>query len=144
LTFTTAIVEGDTSIGGTMAEAKLSKLEFQIMEVLWTNGETSIRDIQEAFPLKGRPAYTTVQTTVYRLEAKSAVKRIRKVGNFHIFAAVLSRDHAQRKLIDELVALFGGRTQPVVAHLVEAGKLTLADVREAEKALRRIEKKGKV
>jgi len=126
-----------------MAGPKLTKLELQIMETLWTQGESSIREIQEAFPAKGRPAYTTVQTTVYRLEAKNVVQRIRKVGNFHIFAASVSRDAAQRRLIDDLLALFGGRTQPVMAHLIESGKLTLEDVKEAEKALKRLERRDK-
>jgi len=126
-----------------VAEPKLSKLEFQIMEVLWTQGEASIREIQEAFPAKRRSAYTTIQTTVYRLEAKNVVRRVRKVGNFHVFAASVSRRSAQRRLIDELLALFGGRTQPVMAHLIESGKLTLDDVKEAEKALRQLERKEK-
>jgi BlaI family penicillinase repressor len=124
-----------------MAEPKLSKLEFQIMEALWTKGESSIREIQETFPAKRRPAYTTIQTTVYRLEAKNTVRRVKKVGNFHIFGAAVSRSAAQRRLIDDLLALFGGRTQPVMAHLIESGKLTLEDVKEAEKALRQLEKK---
>jgi predicted transcriptional regulator len=111
-------------------------LELQIMETLWTEGEASIREVQEAFPEKGRPAYTTIQTTVYRLEAKGVVRRVKKVGNFHIFAATVSRDAAQRRLVDDLLALFGGRTQPVMARLIETGKLTLADVKEAEKALK--------
>ena len=124
-----------------MAAPKLSKLEFQIMETLWTRGESSIREIQDAFPEKRKPAYTTIQTPVYRLEIKDVVKRIKKVGNFHIFAAAISRDAAQRKLIDDLLALFGGRTQPVMAHLVESGKLTMDDVKQAEKALRKLSKK---
>ncbi len=123
------------------AEPKLTKLELQIMEALWTGGERSIREIQESFPGKGRPAYTTIQTTVYRLEGKKAVRRVKKVGNFHIFAAVISRDAAQRRLIDDLLALFGGRTQPVMARLIESGKLTLNDVKDAEKTLREIEGK---
>ena len=126
-----------------MSEPKLSKLEFQIMETLWTQGEASIREIQEAFPAKHRPAYTTIQTTVYRLETKNVVRRVRKVGNFHIFAAAVSRNAAQRRLIDDLLALFGGRTQPVMAHLIESGKLTIEDVKEAEKALRQLERKDK-
>ena len=126
-----------------MPEPKLSKLEFQIMEVLWTQGEASIREIQEAFPEKRRPAYTTIQTTVYRLETKNVVRRVKKVGNFHIFAATVSRSTAQRRLVDDLLALFGGRTQPVMAHLVESGKLTLEDVKEAEMALRKLERKDK-
>ena len=124
-----------------MTGPKLTRLELQIMEALWTRGECSIRDIQETFPEPRRPAYTTIQTVVYRLEGKGAVSRIRKVGNFHIFAAAISRDTAQRRLIDDLLALFGGRTQPVMARLVESGKLTLKDVKEAEKALRKLERK---
>ena len=126
-----------------MTEPKLTKLELQIMEALWTQDQASIRDIQEAFPEKHRPAYTTIQTTVYRLESKKAVRRIKKVGNFHIFEAAVSRDAAQRKLIDDLLALFGNRTQPVMAHLIESGKLTLTDVREAEKLLRKLARKEK-
>jgi predicted transcriptional regulator len=126
-----------------MTEPKLTKLELKIMETLWTRGEASIREIQEAFPEENRPAYTTIQTTVYRLETKEALRRVRKVGNFHIFAAAISRDAAQRRLIDDLLALFGGRTQPVMAHLVESGKLTLEDVKEAERALRKLERKDK-
>ena len=126
-----------------MAEPKLSKLELQIMEALWTHDKASIREIQETFPEKGRPAYTTIQTTVYRLEAKKAVRRVRKVGNFHIFEAAVSRNAAQRKLIDDLLVLFGGRTQPVMAHLIESGKLTLEDVKEAGKILRKLERKDK-
>lgn len=126
-----------------MAAPKLSKLELKIMDTLWTRGESSIRELQDAFPEKSRPAYTTVQTTVYRLEAKKVVSRVRKVGNFHIFAADVSRDVAQRRLVDDLLALFGGRTQPVMAHLIESGKLTLADVKEAERTLRSLERKAK-
>jgi BlaI family transcriptional regulator, penicillinase repressor len=126
-----------------VAEPKLSKLEFQIMEALWTQSEASIREIQETFPARRRPAYTTIQTTVYRMEAKNIVRRVKKVGNFHIFAAAVSRSAAQRRLIDDLLALFGGRTQPVMAHLIESGKLTLEDVKEAEKALRQMERKDK-
>jgi predicted transcriptional regulator len=124
-----------------MADPKLTKLELQIMETLWTRGSASIREIQESFPEKKRPAYTTIQTTVYRLESKKAVHRVRKVGNFHIFEAAVSRDIAQRKLVDDLLSLFGGRTQPVMAHLIESGRLTLADVKDAEKTLRKLEKK---
>jgi BlaI family penicillinase repressor len=126
-----------------MTEPKLTKLELQIMEALWTQGQASIREIQEAFPEKHRPAYTTIQTTVYRLEAKKAVRRIKKVGNFHIFEAAVSRNAAQRKLIDDLLALFGNSTQPVMAHLIESGKLTLKDVKEAEKILRNLARKEK-
>jgi predicted transcriptional regulator len=124
-----------------MGETKLTKLELRIMEVLWKRGQASIREIQESFPEKGRPAYTTIQTMIYRLETKVAVRRVKKVGNFHIFEAAVSRDVAQRRLVDDLLALFGGRTQPVMAHLIESGKLTLADVKEAEKALRKLEGK---
>ncbi len=126
-----------------MTNPKLTKLELQIMDALWTRGKASIREIQEAFPEEGRPAYTTIQTMVYRLEAKKAVKRTGKIGNFHIFEAAVSRNSAQRKLIDDLLALFGGRTQPVMAHLIESGKLTLDDVKDAEKLLRKLEKKEK-
>lgn len=123
-----------------MPGPKLTKLELQIMDTIWTKGEASIREVQEAFPEKGRPAYTTVQTTVYRLETKGVVKRVKKVGNFHIFAATVTRGAAQRRLVDDLVALFGGRTQPVMAHLIESGKLTLQDVKDAEKTLRKMSK----
>lgn len=123
-----------------MAQPKLTKFELQIMDVIWARGATSIREIQESFPEDGRPAYTTVQTTVYRLEAKNAVRRAKKVGNFHIFEATVSRDSAQRRLIDDLLALFGGRTQPVMAHLIESGKLSLDDVKEAERTLRKLSK----
>lgn len=124
-----------------MPSPKLTKLELQIMETLWEQGSASIREIQEAFPESDRPAYTTIQTTVYRMETKKAVRRVKKVGNFHIFEAAVTRDIAQRRLIDDLLSLFGGRTQPVMAHLIESGKLTLADVKEAEKLLRRLERK---
>jgi BlaI family transcriptional regulator, penicillinase repressor len=124
-----------------MAEIKLSKLELQIMDTLWTSGQASIREIQEVFPEKNRPAYTTVQTMVYRLEAKKALRRVKKVGNFHVFEAAVSRSAAQRRLIDDLLALFGGRSQPVMAHLIESGKLTLEDVKEAEKLLRKLGRK---
>src|ERR1700683_554521 len=120
-----------------MPKPKLSKLELQILEALWAHGKASIREIQEAFP-EPRPAYTTIQTTVYRLENKNIVRRVKKVTNFHIFAASVSRKAAQRRLIDDLLALFGGRTQPVMAHFIESGKLSLEDVREAEKTLRKL------
>ena len=126
-----------------MTDPKLTRLELQIMEALWTQGQASIRDVQESFPEKRRPAYTTVQTTVYRLEAKKAVRRVKKVGNFHIFEAAVSRTAAQRRLVDDLLALFGGSTQPVMAHLIESGKLTLQDVKEAEKLLRKLVRKEK-
>src|ERR1022692_525744 len=122
-----------------MAHPKLSKLELQIMETLWHRGACSIRQIQEAFPEAKRPAYTTVQTTVYRLlEGKKAVKIVRRISNANIFDAAITRDDTERKLIDDLLALFGGRTKPVMAHLVESGKLTLEDVKEAEQAIRKL------
>jgi BlaI family transcriptional regulator, penicillinase repressor len=120
--------------------AKLSKLEFKIMETLWVKMECSIREIQESFPEKKRPAYTTIQTTVYRMEAKGVVHRLKKVGNFHIFAPAISRDSAQRRLMDDLIALFGGRAQPVMTHLIQSGKLSLEDVKEAERLLRNLSK----
>jgi len=126
-----------------MTQPKLTKLELQILEVLWTQGKASIREIQEAFPERDRPAYTTIQTTVYRLEGKKALRRAKKISNAHIFEAVVTRSAAQRRLIDELLGLFGGRTQPVMAHLIESGKLTLGDVEEAEKALRKLARKEK-
>jgi BlaI family penicillinase repressor len=126
-----------------MALPKLTKLELQIMEALWSRGASSIREIQAEFPERDRPAYTTVQTTVYRLEGKKVLRRIKKISNAHIFEAVVSRSAAHRRLIDELLGLFGGRTQPVMMHFIESGKLTLDDVQEAEKALRRLARKDK-
>src|SRR5580700_8375469 len=126
-----------------MIPPKLTKLELHIMEALWSQGGCSIREIQEEFPERDRPAYTTVQTTVYRLEAKGALRRVKKISNAHIFAAAISRNAAHRRLIDDLLGLFGGRTQPVMAQLIESGKLTLEDVREAERALRRLARKDK-
>jgi BlaI family transcriptional regulator, penicillinase repressor len=119
-----------------MAPPRLSKLELRIMETLWTGGTLSVREIQERFPARGRPAYTTIQTTIGRLETKKAVTRVRKIGNAHIYQAAVSRSAAQRRLVDDLLALFGGRSQPVMAHLIEAGKLSLEDVQEAEKLVR--------
>ena len=121
---------------------KLSKLEMQIMEVLWTSGPSAIREIQESFPKKGRPAYTTIQTTIGRLEGKKAVARIKKIGNAHIYEATVSRASAQRRLVDDLLALFGGRSQPVMTHLIEAGKLSLEDVQQAEKLVREMAEKS--
>jgi BlaI family transcriptional regulator, penicillinase repressor len=126
-----------------MTEPKLSKLELQIMETLWTRGESSIREIQESFPEKKRPGYTTIQTTIYRMENKKVVRRARKVGNFHIFEPLVSRDAAQRTLVDDLLAMFGGHSRPVVAHLIGAGKLTLEDVEYAEKALKKLKKEAR-
>src|SRR3954452_13584529 len=114
---------------------RLSKLELQIMDALWNLGPCSVREIQESFPAKKRPAYTTVQTMVYRLEVKKALRRVKKIATANIFEAAVSRDAAERRLIDELLGLFGGRSRPIMAHLVESGTLTLDDVRDAEKAL---------
>ena len=127
-----------------MPGARLTKFEIQIMETLWTRGEASIREMQEAFPERRRPGYTTVQKMVYRMEAKKVVRRVRKVGNFHMFAAVVSRNAAQRRLVDDLLAMFGGQSRPVVAHLIGAGKLTLEDVEYAEQTLKGIKKGDKV
>lgn len=124
-----------------MASPRLTRLEMQIMEALWERGASSVREIQEAFPDKDRPAYTTVQTMVYRLEGKRAIRRLKKIGNAHIFEAAVSRTAAHRRLIDELLSFFGGRSQPLMAHLIEAGKLTLDEVKEAEQALRKLQKK---
>jgi predicted transcriptional regulator len=127
----------------TVTLPKLTKLELQIMEALWSRGKSSIREIQQTFPERTRPAYTTIQTTVYRMERKKVLRRIKKIGNAHIFEAIASRHAAQRRLIDDLLSLFGGRTQPVMAHLIESGKLTLEEVKEAEKALRGLARKDK-
>jgi BlaI family penicillinase repressor len=126
-----------------MRQPKLSKLELQIMEVLWTNGPTAIREIQESFGPKNRPAYTTVQTMVYRLEAKKALRRARKVGNAHVFEALITRDAAKARLVDEFLSLFGGRMQPVMAQLIEAGNLTPKDVADAERLLKELSAKRK-
>lgn len=126
-----------------MSLPKLTKLELQIMETLWTCGPSAVRAVQEEFPEDSRPAYTTVQTIMYRLEAKKVIRRTRKIGNAHIFEAAVSRVSAQRRLIDDFLGLFGGRAQPVMAHLIETGKLTLDDVREAERLLKEIDEKDR-
>ena len=126
-----------------MPKPRLTRLELLIMDALWSRGALSVREIQGAFPEKNRPAYTTVQTMVYRLEAKKAIRRVKKIGNAYIFEAAVSRASAQRRLIDELLAFFGGRSQPVMAHLIETGKLTLEDVQAAEQTLRKLAKKDK-
>jgi BlaI family transcriptional regulator, penicillinase repressor len=126
-----------------MAPPKLTKLELQILEALWAHGKASIREIQEAFP-EPRPAYTTIQTTVYRLEGKKALRRIRKISNAHIFEPIISRDLTRHRLLDEILSFFGGRPQPMMAQLAEAGKLTLDDVRELEKTIRKLESRQKV
>jgi len=120
---------------------RLTKLELRIMEALWERGASSVREIQTTLPEKNRPAYTTVQTIVYRLEAKKAVRRVKKVGNALIFEPQVTRTTAQRRMIDDLLSFFGGRSQPVVAHLIDAGKLTLKDVQDAERMLRELEQK---
>jgi len=126
-----------------MASTKLTKLELQIMEAFWTRGACSVREVQEAFPESSRPAYTTVQTTIYRLERKKALRCVKRISNANIFEAAISRADAQQRLIDELLALLGGRGKLVMAHLVETGKITLDDVKEAEKALRKSSRKDK-
>src|ERR1700748_3198512 len=121
-----------------MAQLKLTKLELQILEALWAHGKASIREIQEAFPVP-RPAYTTIQTTVYRLEEKKAVRRVRKISNAHIFEPLVAKDVARHRLLDEILSFFGGRAQPMMAQLAEAGKLTMEDVRELENAIKKHE-----
>ena len=125
-----------------MARRSYTKPELQILEVLWTRGASSVREIHEALPARGRPAFTTVQTVVYRLEKKNAVRCVKRISNANILEAAISRDEAQTTLVDELLALFGGRPKPVMARLVESGKLTLDDIREAEEALKKHLKKG--
>ncbi len=122
---------------------RLTKLELRVMDTLWAGGPASVRQVQESFPATDRPAYTTVQTTMYRLEAKRAIRRTGKISNAHIFEAVVSRTAAHRRIIDDLLAFFGGRTQPVMAHLIESGKLTLDDLREAEQTLRKAKERTK-
>jgi predicted transcriptional regulator len=123
-----------------MATPKLTPLELRIMDVLWTRGGCSVREIQETFPEADRPAYTTVQTMVYRLERKKALRRAKQIGNAHVFEPTLSRDAAQGRMVDEVLSLFGWRMQPFMAHLIESGKLTLKDVQEAEETLRKLGK----
>ena len=124
-----------------MPNPKLTKLELQVMEALWQKGACSVREIQETFAETSRPAYTTVQTTVYRLERKKVLRCVKRISNANIFEAAISRNDAQRRLIDELLALFGGHGKPVMAHLIESGSLTLEDVKEAEREMRRLAKK---
>jgi BlaI family transcriptional regulator, penicillinase repressor len=124
-----------------MAAPKLTKLELQIMEALWTLGRCSVREIQETFPKSGRPAYTTVQTTIYRLEGKKALRRAKRISNADIFEATISRGAARQRFIDELLGMFGGRMQPLMAHLIDSGKLTMKDIQEAEETLRNLAKK---
>jgi BlaI family transcriptional regulator, penicillinase repressor len=120
-----------------MSQKRLSRLELRLMEVLWQHGAAAVREIQQSLPEKGRPAHTTVQTILTRLEAKGAVRRAKKIGNAHIFEPVITRGATQRLLVDELLAFFGGRVAPLVSHLIESGQLTLRDVDEARKALKR-------
>lgn len=126
-----------------MMKRKLTTFELRIMETLWTRGGCSAREIQEAFPAANRPAFTTVQTIIYRLEAKKAIRIVKKVGNANIFEAAISRIAAENRVIEDLLALFGGRVKPVIARLIEAGKLTMDDVREAENTLKKLAKKDK-
>jgi BlaI family penicillinase repressor len=126
-----------------MEHPKLTALELQIMEAVWNSGPSSVREIQEAFPPKNRPAYTTVQTTVYRLERKGALRCVKRISNANIFDAAISRDDAQGRLIDDVVGLFGGQGKPVMARLIESGKLTLEDIKEAEQTLRKLARKRK-
>jgi BlaI family penicillinase repressor len=122
---------------------KLARLELQIMETLWNRGPCSVREIQESFPDKARPAFTTIQTTVYRLEAKKAVRIAKRVGNANIFEPAVSRRSAENRLIDDLLGMFGGRVKPVMSRLVETGKLTLEAIKEAEQAILRAGKEKK-
>jgi predicted transcriptional regulator len=121
-----------------MTRPRFARLELQILEVMWSRGNASIREIQEAFP-EPRPAYTTVQTTVYRLETKGAVRRVRKVSNAHIFEPAVERDLARHRLLDDILSFFGGQALPMMSQLAEAGKLTLEDVRELEKTIKRVD-----
>ena len=127
-----------------MASPKLTRLELQIMEIVWRNGPSSVREIQEAFPNRKRPAFTTVQTTVYRLERKKALRNVKRIGKANIFEAAISRDAAERRLIDELLDLIAGRGKPVMAHLVKSGEVTLEDVKQAEEELRKLTGKDKL
>ncbi|SPE43532.1 Transcriptional repressor, CopY family [Candidatus Sulfopaludibacter sp. SbA3] len=121
---------------------RLSKLDLRILEALWAHGKASIREIQESFP-EPRPAYSTVQTTVYRLEAKKALRRVRKIGNADIFEPLIARDVTRHKLLDEILSFFGGQAQPMMAQFAEAGKLTLKDVRDLEKTIRKLDAQQK-
>ncbi len=118
-----------------MAAARVTRFELQILEKMWQLGPCSVREIQESLPEKNRPAYTTVQTIVYRMEEKGSVRRIRKIGNAHIFEAVFTRKAVYRRLVGDLLDLFGGSPEPMMSHLIETGKLTLDDVRTMERKL---------
>lgn len=126
-----------------MPVPRLSKLELKIMEVLWKQGPSCVRDILETFPARKRPAYTTIQTTIYRLEAKKALHRAKRVGNVHVFEASIARNAAQRRLVDEFLALFGGRTQPLMTHLIESGRLSQEDLKEAQRTFQKLTQKEK-
>jgi BlaI family transcriptional regulator, penicillinase repressor len=126
-----------------MKRGKLTGAELQIMEALWNRGQCSIREIHEAFPEKNRPAYTTIQTTVYRMEAKKTVRCVKRISNANIFEAAVSRDEAQITLVDELIKLFGGSGKLVMSRLVETGKVTLDDIKEAEQTLKKLSRKEK-
>jgi predicted transcriptional regulator len=126
-----------------LAPPKLTPLELQIMDALWTLGPSAVREVQERFPEESRPAYTTVQTVMYRLETKKVARRVRKIGNAHIFEATVSRAMVQRRQVDDFLGLFGGQAQPMMAHLIQMGRLTLDDVRAAERLLEEAEQKGK-
>ncbi len=144
LTLTIRIVSLSTfMVDSKIKHPKLTRLELQIMEAFWSRGTCSIREVHETFPKASRPAYTTIQTTIYRMEGKGAVRCVKRISNANIFEAAISRDAAQNRLIDELLSLFGGRTKPVMARLVQTGDLTLEDIKEAEKAIRRLSKSEK-
>ena len=134
-----SVVDQCAKVVDRMKRPRLARLELQVLEALWAHGKASIREIQEVFP-EPRPAYTTIQTTVYRLEAKGAVRRVRKISNAHIFEPLVARDVARHRLLDDILSLFGGRAQPMMAQLAEAGKLTLDDVRELEKTIKKLER----
>jgi predicted transcriptional regulator len=125
-----------------MATQKLTALELQVLEALWNQGRLSVREILETFPKRARPAYTTIQTTVYRLEEKGALRRVRKIGNAHIFDAIIGREEAKGRFVDDLLKAFGGSPQFVMAHMVGTGKLTLEDIREAERLIQELKQEG--
>ena len=125
-----------------MALPKLTPIELRIMDVLWSHGASAVRQVQEEFPEDSRPAYTTLQTVLYRLEGKKVVRRTRKIGNAHLFEAIVDRASVQRRALDDVLRLFGGQAQPMMAHLVQSGQLTMDDVREVERLIEDLEKKG--
>jgi BlaI family penicillinase repressor len=125
-----------------MSQPRLSRLELRIMEALWKHGAASVREVQQSLPEKGRPAHNTVQTVLTRLEAKKAVRRAKKISNAHIYEPMVTRGATQRLLVDELLAFFGGRAAPLVSHLIDSGQLSLQDVEEARKALKKEGSRG--